>query len=239
MCSVSSYRDSARTRADWKSAAVAEHAAGGADIATRQIRTDVGRFFIDLRRTIGTTAAGAAHQLKTTAAVIAALESADAERLPPWDETQRIVMGYTAWAGIDGRPVLTALGILVREAKQRRQMARQAEAARPAVNASSERLRQIRAAIAEGARRLPHEALNQARERPVRTFYTLSLPLALLLVLLNPQGLGGAVAKPFKSVVSAVHDVVAVNFAPRRQGLQWIEVSDPRTRRGDRLVPAE
>ncbi len=100
-------------------------------------------------------------------------------------------------------------------------------------------MRQIQAAIAEGARRLPQEALNQARERPVRTFYALSLPLALLLVLLNPQGLGAAVAKPFRSVVAAAHDVLAVNFAPRREGLRWIEVSDPRTRRGDRLSPDE
>ena len=208
-------------------------------MATRQMRADVSRFFIDLRRTIGTSAAGAATQLRTTPLVIAALESADVDQLPPWGETQRIVMGYAAWAGIDGRPVLTALGILAREAEQRRQTAQQAEAVRPAVNASSERLRQIQAAIAEGARRLPQEALNQARERPVRAFYALSLPLALLLLLLNPQGLGAAMAKPFKSVVTTVHDVLAVNFAPRREGLLWIEVNDPRTRRADRLSPAE
>ncbi len=100
-------------------------------MATRQISADVSRFFVDLRRTIGTSQAGAAAQLKTTGSVIAALESADVEHLPPWSETQRIVMGYAAWAGIDGRPVLTALGILAREAEQRRQTARQAQAVRP------------------------------------------------------------------------------------------------------------
>jgi hypothetical protein len=191
-----------------------------------------------LRRTIGASGIDAAKYLGTTPAVIAALERADVEHLPPWPETQRIVVSYAAWAGIDGRPVLTAIVILVREAEQRLQTARQAQAARLAVNASSERLRQIRAAIAEGARRLPKEALHQARERPVRTFYALSLPLALVLLLVNPQGIGSAVAKPFRSVVTVVHDVLAVNFAPRREGLRWIEVSDPRTRRGDRLRPA-
>jgi hypothetical protein len=194
---------------------------------------------MDLRRTIGCSAPDAARQLRTTVAVIGALERADIAHLPPWPETQRIVMGYAAWAGIDGRPVLTALGILAKEAEQRRQTARQAEAVRPAINASSERLRQIQSAIAEGARRLPMEALNQARERPVRTFYTLSLPLALLLLLLNPQGIGGAMARPFKSVLGSVQDMMAVSFAPRREGLRWIEVSDPRKRRGDRLAPAE
>ena len=83
------------------------------------------------------------------------------------------------------------------------------------------------------------EALNQARERPVRTFYTLSLPLALLLLLVNPQGIGGAMARPFKSVFGSVQDMLAVSFAPRREGLPWIEVSDPRKRRSDRLAPAE
>lgn len=234
-----SHRDVARGRPVRSAAAASPSAAEAADRATRQIRADVSRFFVDLRRTIGASVPDAARQLKTPPAVIAALEAADVEHLPPWAETQRIVMGYAAWAGIDGRPVLTALGILAREAEQRRQTARQAEAVRPAVNASSERLRQIQAAIAEGARRLPIEALNQARERPVRTFYTLSLPLAVLLLTLNPQGIGGAVAKPFKSGVAAVQDFLAVTFAPRREGLRWIEVSDPRTRRGDRLVSGE
>lgn len=238
-CSVSSHRENAKASAVRNAAVGPASATQSADLATRQIRADVSRFFVDLRRTIGTSAAGVAHQLKTTASVIAALESADVDRLPAWPETQRIVMGYAAWAGIDGRPVLTALGILAREAEQRRQTARQAEAVRPAVNASSERLRQIQAAIAEGARRLPQEALNQARERPVRTFYTLSLPLALLLLLLNPQGVGAAVTKPFKAVITAAHDMLAVSFAPHREGLRWIEVSDPRTRRADRLSPAE
>ena len=40
-------------------------------------------------------------------------------------------------------------------------------------------------AISEGARRLPREALNQARERPVRTFYALSVPMLLVLAMLT------------------------------------------------------
>lgn len=229
------YREVVRGRV----AEVPRSAAEASYRATLQIRADVGRFFLDLRHTLGASVPDAARRLTTLPAVIAALETADIESLPPWSETQRIVMGYAALAGIDGRPALTALGILACEAEQRRQTVQEAEAVRPAFNASSERLRQIQVAIAEGARRLPIEALNQARERPVRTFYTLSLPLALLLLLLNPQGIGGALAKPFNSGVASVQDFLAVTFAPRREGLRWIEVSDPRTRRGDRLVSDE
>lgn len=147
-------------------------------------------------------------------------------------------MGYAAWAGIDGRPVLTALGILVREYEHRQQMARQAAAVRPAVTASSERLRQIQFAIAEGARRLPKEALKEARERPVRTFYAVSMPLALLLLSLNSHFLKDAahlVGRPLRVAGSAISDMWAVTFAPRREGLRWIEVNNPRSRRGDKI----
>lgn len=206
--------------------------------ASAQIRADVARFFVDLRRTIGVSPAEAAAHLRTSLSTISALEQADAQNLPPWPQVQRIVSAYTAWARIDGTPVLTALGILARDAEQRQQMARQAEALRPAMNASSERLRQMRAVIAESAKRLPIEALNQARERPVRTFYALSVPLGLVLVILNTDVLGGALSYlpgPFKATARYLHDVMAVHFAPEREGLKWIEVTDPRSRRSDRL----
>ena len=225
----------ARPRASGRQPRVDDVPDGG---ATSQIRTDVARFFVDLRRTIGVSPVQAATHLRTSLPVIFALEQADIHSLPPWPEVQRIVTAYAAWTGIDGRPVLTALGILLREAAQRRQMARQAEALRPAMNATSERLRQMRTVIAESAMRLPMEALNQARERPVRTFYALSLPLGLVLVMLNANVLGGALSHlpvPFKAAAGYLHDVMAVHFAPEREGLKWIEVTDPRSRRSDRL----
>ncbi|MEZ5898920.1 MAG: hypothetical protein R3D51_05425 [Hyphomicrobiaceae bacterium] len=210
--------------------------------ATAQIRADVARFFRDLRSTIGVDQIQAATALRTSLAAISALEQADAARLPAWPEVERIVMAYAAWAGIDARPVLTALGILVRDAHQRQQTARQAEAARPAVNASAEHLRHMRNAIAETAMRLPIEALNQARERPVRTFYALSLPLGLALLMLNTNMLSGTLSHvrgPFTSAAHYLHDVMAVHFAPEREGLRWIEVTDPRARRSDRLHQPE
>lgn len=244
---MSAHRDSARAAAgrgafagggDAALAARSAQETAAGNVATRQVRADVARFFIDLRRTIGASAPDVARQLKTNAAVIAALERADVSALPPWTETHRIVMGYTAWAGIDGRPVLAALGILAKEAQQLRQVARQAAAVRPAVTASSERLRLMQLAIAEGARRLPREALNQARERPVRTFYALSVPMLLVLLSLNANASGtlfSALPRPIKSAAAAVQDMLAVSFAPRREGLVWIEVRDPRSRRSDKV----
>ena len=67
-----------------------------------------------------------------------------------------------------------------------------------------------------------------------------SLPLGLMLLALN-SGLAGKIAvKPPRPVVkarSSVGTALAVRLAPVRDGLRWIDVADPRTRRGDKLQP--
>jgi len=204
------------------------------------MRAEIARFFFDLRRVIGLAPPQIATQLKISIATLAALERADASALPPWSEVQRVVMSYTALAGIDGRPVLSALATLVQEVEYRRQMAVQVAAVRPAMAQSSQRLRQAGSAIAAGARRIPREAMNQARERPARTFYALSLPLGLLLLVLNSdiaQIVGRHVPRPLIHAATGIRDYLAVEFAPVREGLRWIEVNNPRTRRSDKLLP--
>ena len=210
-------------------------------LAAVQMRGDVSRFFIDLRRALGVSPTRISEQLKTNVRVISALERADVEALPPWQETGRIVMSYTAWAGIDGRPVLTALATLLRDVEHRNRSAAQFAAVRPAVSASAARLRHASQIIAEGARRLPREALNQARERPARTFYALSLPLGLLILSLNSglaQTLAANMPRPLVEAATFVKDALAAQFPPVHEGLRWIEVEDPRSRRSDKLPVA-
>jgi hypothetical protein len=104
------------------------------------------------------------------------------------------------------------------------------------------RLRQAGVVLVEGARRLPLEAMNQARERPARTFYAVSLPMCLILLMLNTSALQGAftmVGGPLAKFATSLRETIAVQFAPVREGLRWIEVEDPRSRRSDRLTPAE
>lgn len=206
-------------------------------IVPAQVRADVSRFFHNLRHAVGLSPRQAAEQLKTHAGVIVALERADVDALPPWTETQRVVMAYSALAGIDGRPVLSALAALRSDAEYRRQMAHRFAAIHPAVIASADRLMQAGFVLAEGAKRLPREALVHARERPARTFYAVSLPMALLLLALNSNDIGKALVRPFASAVATVRDALTVNFPPVREGLKWIEVTDPRARRADKLPP--
>lgn len=208
-------------------------------IVPAQVRADVSRFFVNLRKAVGLTPREVAGRLRTHASAIAALERGDCDSLPSWPETERLVMAYASLAGIDGRPVLSALAALRAEAEHRRQMQQHLSLVHPALSASADRLYQAGLVIAEGAKRLPRQALNQARERPARTFYALSLPLALLVVSLNSRDLVGAVAKPFTSVVVAMRDTLSAHFPPVREGLRWIEVADPRSRRADKLPPGE
>lgn len=204
------------------------------------MRADIAKLFCDLRRAIGASPMQVSMQLHTHAGVIAALERGDVDALPAWPETTRVVLAYAAWAGIDGRPVLTVIAALMRDVEAHRRTAAQYAAVRPAVAASAEKLRLAGINLAKGASRLPRQALMSARERPARTFYALSLPLGLLLIGLNSGLLQTAVShvpRPIMQAAAAVKDTLAVYFPPVREGLRWIDVDNPRTRRSDRLPP--
>jgi Helix-turn-helix domain len=197
--------------------------------ASAQTRSNISRLFWDLRNALRMTPHQAAAQLQTRVDIIEALETGQFELLPQGPETARIVMTYTGMAGIDGRPVLAALADLMRDAAAR---------AQPSRSQSSQRLRQAGTAFANGAKRLPAGALKQVRERPDRAFYAVSLPLGIVLLLLNTSVLQAAfnhVPRPVARLAQNVRQYFQVEFAPVREGLRWIEVDDPRRRRGDKL----
>jgi hypothetical protein len=89
-------------------------------------------------------------------------------------------------------------------------------------------------AIANGARRLPQEALDQFRRRPQRALYAVSLPLGLLLLTLH-SSIFETVSKPFGSAVRWASSYFQEHYGPVRDGMRYIEVDDPRSRRGDKL----
>ena len=205
------------------------------------VHSQIALFFRDLRKFLGVTQQQAAAQLLTHVQVIDALENADVRYLPQWPETTRVVMAYAAWARIDGRPILGALAALQNGLVPRRPLPVRNAAAYAHVQQSVVRLRQAGVVLVEGAKRLPQEAINQARERPARTFYAVSLPMCLVLLMLNTSALQGVinmVGGPLAKFATSLRETMAVQFAPVREGLRWIEVEDPRSRRSDRLKPS-
>ena len=202
-----------------------------------EVQQSIAGFFRELRRTLAISPYQAAAHLVAPVEVIEALESGNFWALPAWPETTRIVMAYTAAAGIDGRPVLAAIaGVLRQNAPPARALPPPNRQRPP--QASSERLRRAGSAIKEGARRLPKEALAEARQRPVRALYTMALPVGALILLLNTSLLQSAVSHlpgAFVHILESGRDMMTQYWAPVRDGHRVIEVDDPRQRRGDKL----
>lgn len=205
-------------------------------------RAKIARLFFDLRQALDLTPDFVAAQLVTEPEVILALERGEFERLQDWSETSRVVLAYTALAGIDGQPALMAIRECLRRSApprpQRAQPRRQRPSHGPSAGLPVVRLLHAGAILAHGARRLPSDALKQVREKPERALYALSLPLAVVLLFLNSsvvRTVFSYVPQPAAEVVQDVKMFFQVTFAPVRDGLRWIEVDDPRERRGDKL----
>lgn len=194
-------------------------------------------FFRELRRSLGVSPHQAAANLLTHAEVIEALETGDIWHLPAWPETVRIVMAYTAAARVDGQPVLAIIADILRQGAPQAPVP-PAGTRRAQMQVSSERLRRAGSAFKEGARRLPAHALHEARQRPVKALYTLSLPIGALILLLNTSLLQSAVTYlpgAFVHVLEGARGKMTSYWAPVRDGHRWIEVDDPRQRRADKL----
>lgn len=203
-----------------------------------QARANIARLLFDLRNAMRLTPHQAAAHIQTTVETIQALETGHFEYLPAWPETSRVVMAYAAMAGIDGRAVLAALASVISQPVAAPVAPHHAVHA--GHHAQVDRLRQAGTAFANGAKRLPAGAMKQVRERPERAFYAVSLPLAIVLLLLNTSVLQAAfdhVPRPVSRMSQTVRQFFQEQFAPVREGLRWIEVDEPRRRRADKLRP--
>jgi cytoskeletal protein RodZ len=187
------------------------------------MEAEVARFFRDLRAALQMSQAQAAQRLATRMDIIAALEAGDVSALPPWPECCRIVRTYTAPVGLDPRPILHSLEALLAIAARKPKPARSNPAANPAI-----------AAVSANVGRL-------LRGRNGRALFAVAVPVGLLVLLTQTSVLEAAVAQLPPSVVRIVRgaqDYVTLQLAPVRDGLRWIDVRDPRSRRSDKLRTA-
>jgi transcriptional regulator with XRE-family HTH domain len=190
----------------------------------KSMALEVGKFFRDLRQAFHLSQAQAAQRIATRIDIIAALEAGQVRALPPWPETCRIVRAYTALAGLDPRPALLSLEILLASDVR-------APAPRPRPR------KRVLAAAAAGLREVWEGHFGQA----ARALFVITVPVALILLVTQTSVLEAAVAKLPPSVariVRGAQNYVIVQLAPVRDGLRWIDVPDPRTRRSDKLQTA-
>lgn len=206
---------------------------------------EIGRFFQDLRRALAVSQSQAAQRIATRIDIIAALESGQMRALPPWPETCRIVRTYTGFVGLDPRPVLRSIEMLLAmEARSpapppRRTLLprfpRPSRQRPPAPAAAKEDGgKPVSAALATGLKEFWGGRFGQAG----RALFAVTVPVALVLLITQTSVLEAAVAKLPPSVariVRGAQNYVIVQLAPVRDGLRWIDVPDPRTRRSDKL----
>jgi hypothetical protein len=198
---------------------------------------EVAQFFRDLRGALRLNPAQAAQALSTRVDIIAAFEAGLIGSLPPWPETCRIVRTYAGFAGLDPRPVLHSLEQLFAEAPRtpprltrRAQFGRQGAPILKAIGGGGRR-------AAEAARNV-RDVVNEHAGRPGMALFTVTLGIAMILLITQTAVLEAAVSQlppSMKRFVRGAQNYMIVRLAPVRDGLRWIDVPDPRTRRSDKL----
>ncbi|MBX9684256.1 MAG: helix-turn-helix domain-containing protein [Hyphomicrobium sp.] len=205
-------------------------------VALEQMCTLISRYFIDLRAVVRVTPQQIAAHLVIDVAVIETLEAGYVEYLPAWPETARIVMAYTGLAGIDGRAILEAIGDAMKQAAALAtyEAAHAAVTVAPSPHRNPTMMSRAGTAVAQRASGVRAAAVDSVSSRPTRMVLAIVVPCAMLVAGYNTSAVGQAL-RPVHRVASDVGDFFRVHFAPVREGHRWIDVRDPRSRRGDKL----
>jgi hypothetical protein len=194
----------------------------------------LGQIFRNMRAAMRLPRDTIARRLATSVATIEDLESGAVSALPHWPETVRIVRGYCELLRLDPEPLLWRLQQLLRQGTS------VATPAAPAPGAGLPLALRGGPVMREsgGRERLPRRRGGGLR----RVLVLAALPvaaagLAYLVVLAPAIGyrivarLPASIAAPARAAL----DTLVLYAAPRRNGLRWIDVGNPRLRKGDKL----
>ncbi len=231
----------------------------GIDLVLAQI-------FVSMRESIGWRPEEVAQSIGTSPDVIGHLEAGRIRSLPAWEETVRLIGAYGQLVRIDVRPILDRLyqqspaqpvlarvtpavgmdvpsqPLLARAGDPNyQQLPKILSRLAPAQPASAPPTA-VRKSHTRGMTKAP-----AAKPRRLRTLRMAVVTVAAALIVggtlltMLPTALYASVdhlppgiAKSFRSGL----DRIALSLTPIRNGMKWIEVSDPRTRKSDRLPPA-
>lgn len=193
----------------------------------------IGKIFRNMRSALKVPRDALARRLATSTVVIDSFEAGAISALPHWKETERIVRSYCDLLRFDPEPVLWRL---------RSQFQVATNYARPAPQpATQPRSGVSRAGLrAEGSMGGDRPA---RRRRRARTLFVLSTPIVFAAGLVY---LGQSASRPVYQAIAllplpiagpvrAGFDYFVGLTTPSRDGLTWIEVSDPRSRKTDKL----
>jgi len=210
-------------------------------MATR-LAPEIGRFFRDLRQIFRLSREQIAQKLATRPDIISALEAGDVRVLPPWPETCRIVRTYAGIARLDPRPVLHSMETLIAYDRHlmgtmpQSMLARLGRCSASALAAFGH----FRASpFAAGS--LFWNRITRGHRGTSRALVLIAFPIAIIVLLTQTAVLEAGVSQlpePVARMVRGAQDYVTLQLAPTRNGLRWVDVADPRTRRGDKLKTA-
>ena len=216
----------------------------GADAGDQSAWRDeqLGQIFRNMRLAMKVSRETIARRLATSAACVDTFEAGAVAALPHAKETDRIVRGYCDLLRLDPDSILWRI---------RSHMQALAEPARsaapmplPAAVAPTSRSARRSASVARTEQgRAERPKGHSPYRRRTRALFALSAPVALLAALVYlaqaaPRPVYRTIAllpDPARYAVRAALDYVVLLAAPRREGLRWIEVSDPRWRKADKL----
>jgi transcriptional regulator with XRE-family HTH domain len=212
----------------------------------------LGKTFRDMRQAMKVSRETIARRLATTPSTIESFETGAVAALPHWKETGRIVRTYCELMRVDADPILRRIRDRLQELAIEAKSARVATpiefaAARtsPRSAPSTRGVPTTRGSRSERTARSQMRAPRRRRRR-ARVLFALSAPLALAAALIylvqsTPEPVYRAIGLlPGRVEIAAraALDYLVLLSAPRRDGLRWIEVSDPRARKADKLQQA-
>jgi helix-turn-helix protein len=205
----------------------------------------LGQIFRNMRLAMKVSRETIARRLATSTVCVDNFEAGAVAALPHAKETDRIVRGYCELLRLDPEPILwrirSGMQALTEQARAGQPMPLPAAIVPTTASRSGRRSQPVtHRRPTTGERSTPQFA----QRRRTRALFALSAPVALLAALVYvahaaPRPVYRAIAllpRPAGQGVRAVLDYVVLLTAPRREGLRWIEIGDPRLRKADKLV---
>lgn len=220
----------------------------------------LGGLFREMRQALRLTQGELALRLGTTVAVIGNLEAGRVRALPDWPETTRIVSLLGRMLSIDPRPILqrmsrqmgvevampgAELPTLVERldmVSQRSSFPSVGQSASSQLPAAAGRSSASPPSPTRGGGEQPRRSKRRKSKRG-RILLAVATPMVMLasgvwVAQKQPRALHSAVSMLPRSMaqpIKASLNSLALTLAPRRDGLRWVEVDDPRTRKADKL----